>query len=70
MKRQPVSSSLLKSVGYDAERRIFELEFQNRRIYQYFDVPPDEHRELMAAPSHGGYFLDAIRDIYTYAHLR
>ena len=56
MKRQPVSSSNLRSVGYDPETKTLEVEFQNGSVYQYFNVPNNVYRELMAAPSHGRYF--------------
>jgi len=39
MKRQPVESSNLASVGYDAARQILEIEFNHGGIYQYYDVP-------------------------------
>lgn len=66
MERQPVSSSNLKSVGYDRDRRVLEIEFQNGRVYRYHDVPPEEYEELMKAPSLGRYFIANIRDGYGY----
>jgi hypothetical protein len=66
MERQPVTSSNLKSVGYDRARRVLEIEFQNGRVYRYHDVPPEEYEELLKAPSLGRYFNDNIRDGYQY----
>jgi hypothetical protein len=68
-KRQKVSSSLLKSVGYDAEQQVLEIEFQNGRLYQYFDVPATEYQELMSASPLGSYFNDYIRDDYSYRRI-
>lgn len=31
-------------------------------VYQYFDVPAEVHRGLMAAESHGRYFNQHVRD--------
>lgn len=38
MDRTPVSSTNLKSVGYDAVNRVLEIEFHDGGIYQYFNV--------------------------------
>jgi len=56
MNRVPVSSSNLASVGYDAESKVLEIEFQNGSIYQYFNVPANIYSGLMSAASHGRYF--------------
>lgn len=61
IERTPVRSSALRSVGYDQEQRVLEIEFTNGAVYQYFDVPPEVHRGLMAAESHGRYFHQHIR---------
>lgn len=53
MERQPVISSNVKSVGYDAQAKLLEVEFQNGTVYQYEDVPSDVHAELLASPSIG-----------------
>ncbi|MCB9468393.1 MAG: KTSC domain-containing protein [Candidatus Obscuribacterales bacterium] len=62
MKRKSVSSSNLKSVGY--EDGTLEIEFKNGRIYQYSDVPKEIYDELMTADSLGIYFNSEIRDEY------
>lgn len=58
MERQYVSSSNIASIGYDASDMILEVEFLNRAIYQYYDVPQSVYDGLMSASSHGSY-LDA-----------
>jgi hypothetical protein len=70
MKRTPVESSMIASVGYDEASRILEIEFNNGRVYQYADVPPEEYQGLMEADSHGRYFLAHIRDVYDYWRVR
>jgi hypothetical protein len=70
MNRTLVSSSNLASVGYDQERHVLEIEFNDGSIYQYFDVPEAEHRSLMSASSHGKYFHAHIRDSYRYDKIR
>jgi hypothetical protein len=61
MKRDPVSSSLIVSVGYDSQRHILEIEFQSGTVYQYFSVPEQDYRELMSASSHGSHFNAYIK---------
>ncbi|MFD5468528.1 KTSC domain-containing protein [Kitasatospora sp. NPDC127059] len=67
MDRTVVDSSVLRSVGYDPRARVLELEFTGGRTYRYADVPARVHRELLAAESHGRYFLRAVRGRYAYA---
>lgn len=70
MNRQPVESSLIRSVGYDLASSILEVEFTGEgRIYDYFDVPLSIYSELMAAESKGEYFNNYIRDLYSYQQL-
>ena len=62
IERTPVRSSALRSVGYDQEQRVLEIEFTSGAVYQYFDVPAEVYRGLMAAESHGRYFHQHVRD--------
>lgn len=62
MHREPVQSQVLVSVGYDADRRMLEVEFEGGAVYRYYDIPPDLHAGLMAAPSRGEYFATHIRN--------
>jgi len=62
MKRTPVLSSNIDSIGYEAGT--LEIKFKSGNIYQYQGVPEHVYHELMAAPSKGSYFADHIRDNY------
>lgn len=64
MNRIPVNSSNLASVGYDASSKTLEIEFKNRRVYQYFQVPAMEHLSLINADSVGKYFNAEIKGTY------
>jgi len=70
MKREPVESSNLASVGYDADNKILEIEFNHGGIYQYFDVPKEVFEDLLKAPSHGKYFVHNIKDEYEYDRIK
>lgn len=61
MKRTNVSSSNIASIGYDNDRRVLEVEFLNRSVYQYFSVPENLYNGLMRADSHGSYFDSYIK---------
>lgn len=68
--RRAVVSSELRSVGYDADALILEIEFQNGRVYQYHGVPPPIFESLLTAQSKGRFFNGNIRDRYAYTRLR
>jgi 2-C-methyl-D-erythritol 2,4-cyclodiphosphate synthase len=56
VKRQPMDSSAITSMGYDPERHELEIEFADTEdIYLYFDVPAEEYQAFMAAGSKGTY---------------
>jgi len=61
MDRQPLSSSNIRSAGYDAEKRILEVEFASGSIYHYFDVPVQTFNSLLSASSPGKYFQSVVR---------
>ena len=69
MRRKPVDSSTMRSVGYEAESRILEIEFDSGAVYQYLDVPLRRYEELQAAESKGRYFNSEIRDSYPYVQV-
>jgi KTSC domain len=70
MNRQPVTSSNLRSVGYDSTSQVLEIEFHDGGIYQYFDVPSSVHASLLNAGSKGSYFQTFIKDRYRYRKIR
>ena len=61
MVRQPVTSSNLKSVGFDSFTQTLEIEFRNRSVYQYALVPAEIYAALMQASSKGRFFDHRIR---------
>jgi hypothetical protein len=69
MRRQSVTSSNISEVGYDGDRRILEVLFNNGHIYQYFDVPPQIHAALIQAGSVGQFLNANIKGSYRYARV-
>ena len=66
MKTIAVDSTTLRTVGYDAERQLLQIEFHNRSIYQYFEVPATVYEELLKAPSKGACFNRSIRSRFDF----
>lgn len=53
MTRTPVTSSNVKSVGYDPNTRTLEVEFNSSGVYQYGNVSEGEYQSLLQAESVG-----------------
>ncbi|HEX6121488.1 MAG TPA: KTSC domain-containing protein [Dongiaceae bacterium] len=70
MPRQPVDSTALEFVDYDARSEELDIGLTTGRTYRYFDVPPDVYEALMAADSKGRFYNDHIRDVYVCERLR
>ena len=62
MDKRVVSSSTVKSIGYDRQTETLEIEFGSGRVYQYYGVPADLHERIMQAPSKGQFFNTHIKD--------
>ncbi|HWA13110.1 MAG TPA: KTSC domain-containing protein [Burkholderiales bacterium] len=65
MERKKVSSSGIRSVGFDERNRVLEIEFSDGRITQYAGVSAEVHRRLMNSPSMLSYYRDNIEESFT-----
>ena len=70
IKRFPVESSALATVGYSKRLRVLEIEFRNGAIYRYLEVPPEVYEALMNAPSKARFYDQNIRRKYRSLHVR
>jgi hypothetical protein len=61
MQRRDVASSMIRSIGHDADISVLEIEFLNGTIWQYFDFSENSWHEFIAADSHGKYFRANIK---------
>ena len=68
MYMNPVQSSNLVAVGYDADTETLRITFHNG-TYDYFGVPLSVYQGLMNAPSHGSYHARYIKDVYRYQRI-
>lgn len=64
MKRQPVESSVIASVGYDSTLAVLEIGFRSGGVYRYYAVPASVHRAVVSADSVGHAFTELVRDRY------
>jgi YD repeat-containing protein len=65
MERKKISSSQIRSVGYDASAQTLEVELTDGSIWQYSKVPSEVQRRLLAAPSIVSYYRDNIEEEYS-----
>jgi len=65
-----VISSVFTSVAFDEDHRQLYVRFHSGKLYRYFDFPPDQYDELLAAESKGGYFAENIPGKFLYEEVR
>lgn len=64
IKRDPVDSTAIASVGYSKRLRALEIEFRNGAIYRYLEVEPSIYRELMTSASKTRLYHEKVRRKY------
>lgn len=66
-----LTSTTLRSAGYDERERVLEVQFRHGTVYRYLDVPREVYEGLMAARSRGAYFdANVKRAGYRYERVR
>lgn len=70
MERKKVSSSHVRSIGYDAREQILEIEFFSGSVIEYSRVSSEIYRRLMASTTMKSYIEDNIQDNYTEKRIR
>jgi KTSC domain len=70
MLRNPVSSSVIASIGYDDDRKVLEVKLLSGNIYRYHRVGRDVFEDFCDAPSKGEYFNAHIRDAYLWDQVK
>jgi hypothetical protein len=68
--RTPVASSSIRSIGYDEDDEVLEVEFESGGVYRYADVARDTYEAFLSARSHGSYFHENVRGQYDYHRIR
>ena len=65
MQRQDVTSTMIKSIGFDPESSTLEIEFNSGPVWQYFDYPESNWYEFEATESKGKFFHREIKNNYS-----
>ena len=60
---------LIESIGYDLPTNTLEIEFSDKAVYQYFDVPKHMYKQLMAEKRKYKFFEKSIRSQYAFARV-
>lgn len=63
---QPVSSSNISAIGYDADTQTVYVAFLNGSTYSYKGVPAQEFENLRTAASVGSYLNRMFKNVYPY----
>ena len=58
---------MIRRVEYEQMTRELEVTFTSGRTYIYFDVPSELYEHFLGASSKGRFFLDHIKDEYSFA---
>lgn len=70
IKRVPVESSALATIGYSKKLRALEVEFRNGSVYRYLEVPLDVYEALLRANSKARFYDESIRHKYRSEHVK
>jgi hypothetical protein len=70
IRREPVVSSNVASIGYSRHLRALEIEFTRGAVYRFLDVPKRVYRELMESSSKGHFIAENLRDHYQFIRVR
>lgn len=66
---QPVSSSNIAAVGYDAENQVVYVQFLDGANYAYKGVPEHQFENLLTASSVGSYLNRNFKNVYPYERM-
>jgi len=70
MERKEVESKLIRSIGYDTEKQMMEVEFTTTMIYEYRHFPEAVYNKILEARSIDNYFRDNIVNRYPYVRMK
>jgi hypothetical protein len=69
MVRINIPSDDVKSVGYNPDTKVLEVELSSTGVIQYFKVPEKVYAGLLNAKSYVAYFIRNIKYIYPYKRI-
>ncbi|MEA2666601.1 MAG: hypothetical protein QOI11_3545 [Candidatus Eremiobacteraeota bacterium] len=69
VRREPVESTSVMSMGYDPRSATLEVEFANGGVYRYFAVPRATYERLRAADSIGRFVNFVIKPHHRFVRM-
>lgn len=69
MMREPVASTNILSLGYDANSETLEVEFSSGSVYQYYNVNAALYEQLKMASSKGQFLNAYIKNAYPFSRV-
>ena len=70
IKRTPVVSSNVASIGYGRHLHALEIEFLRGAVYRFLNVPAGVYRDLLASESKGRFIAEHLRGKYEFVRVR
>ncbi len=70
MEMKQVSAGKLRAIGYDAGSRTLRVEFDDRRVLEYANVPSEAWRRLSSSAAMWSYFRDNIDEEFVAKRIR
>lgn len=64
MEMRRLRGGRLRAAGYDEKERVLEIEFDNRDVKRFKNVPADVWRKLLSAPNPATFYEDRIEEEY------
>lgn len=64
METRRLQGGRLRQASYDAATRELEIEFVDREVKRFKNVPQDVWRKLLAAPNPASFYEDRIEEEY------
>ena len=61
-----VDSSMIRSAGYDSEKKKLNVKFNDGHTYVFSGVPNSVYQDLMKSDSAGGHFNASVRGKYSH----
>jgi len=69
MDRRNISSSMIKSIGYETSSSTLEIEFNSGAVWQYYDFPESTWYEFDNTDSQGKFFHASIKGAFREAQV-
>lgn len=69
MERNPLTSSMVLSIGYEEASQTLEVEFKSGLIYQYYNVPAVVYEQLLTAESAGTFINTQVKPNFPFSRV-